>query len=91
MNLAPRNQVGLALGAWGASQAVAAGLAIALGGVLRDIVATMPLHGDFGPAIGYMFVYGLEIVLLVLTLAAMAPMIRSNKRMPISQSEALSS
>jgi len=91
MNLAPRNQVGLALGAWGASQAVAAGLAIALGGVLRDIVATMPLHGDFGPSIGYMFVYGLEIVLLVLTLAAMAPMIRSNKRMPISQSEALSS
>jgi len=79
MNLAPRNQVGLALGAWGASQAVAAGLAIAIGGVLRDIVAAMPLKGDFGPATGYMSVYALEIILLVWTLVAMAPLIRPNR------------
>src|SRR6201999_2658621 len=39
MNLAPRSQTGLALGAWGAVQASAAGLAIALGGIIRDVVA----------------------------------------------------
>jgi len=80
MNLAPRNQVGLALGAWGASQAVAAGLAIAIGGILRDIVATMPLRGEFGPATGYMCVYALEIILLMWTLIAMAPLIRPDRQ-----------
>jgi len=80
MNLAPRNQVGLALGAWGASQAVAAGLAIAIGGILRDSVAAMPLRGEFGAATGYMYVYALEIILLIFTLAAMAPLIRPNRQ-----------
>jgi len=80
MNLAPRNQVGLALGAWGASQAVAAGLAIAIGGILRDSVAAMPLRGEFGAATGYMYVYALEIILLIFTLAAMAPLIRHNRQ-----------
>ena len=76
MNLAPRSQVGLALGAWGAAQAVAAGLAIAIGGALRDIVASLPMQGDLGPAAGYMCVYALEIILLVWTLVAMAPLTR---------------
>ena len=41
MNRAPKEQTGLALGAWGAVQATAAGVAVALGGVLRDIVAAL--------------------------------------------------
>jgi BCD family chlorophyll transporter-like MFS transporter len=77
---APRGQVGLALGAWGASQAVAAGLAIAIGGVLRDTVSTLPLDGSFGPATGYMGVYAIELVLLTVTLVTMAPLIRPNRR-----------
>ena len=40
MNAAPPDQTGLALGAWGAVQATAAGLAIALGGIIRDVVAS---------------------------------------------------
>ncbi len=39
MNLAPKDQTGLALGAWGAVAATASGLAIALGGIIRDVVA----------------------------------------------------
>jgi BCD family chlorophyll transporter-like MFS transporter len=72
MNLAPKTQSGLALGAWGAVQASGAGVAVALGGILRDVAASIG-----GPAFGYMSVYALELVLLVLTLAVMAPLMRA--------------
>ena len=76
MNRAPRDQIGLALGAWGASQATAAGLGVALGGVIRDIVATTSNH----PATGYHVVYGLEIVLLLVTLVSAAPLLAAESR-----------
>ncbi len=76
MNMAPRDQTGLALGAWGAVQATAAGAAIALGGIIRDLVAGAFSHNVLGPAAGYDFVYGLEMVLLFVTLAAMFPLLR---------------
>lgn len=72
MNLAPRSQAGLALGAWGAVQASAAGVAVALGGVIRDVSA-----GLFGSTAGYATVYALEMLLLLATIAIMAPLIRS--------------
>jgi BCD family chlorophyll transporter-like MFS transporter len=76
MNLAPKDQAGLALGAWGAVQASAAGLAIALGGVIRDLVAGLPIQQVFGPATAYDVVYGLEIVLLLAAIAVMFPLLR---------------
>jgi len=74
MNAAPKDQAGLALGAWGAVQASAAGVAIALGGILRDVVSA--LAPQLGPAAGYNFVYGVELVLLLATLVTMVPLIR---------------
>ncbi|NRB34256.1 MAG: MFS transporter [Rhodobacteraceae bacterium] len=70
---------GLALGAWGAAQATAAGLAIALGGGIRDIVGSWAMSGALGPALvspatGYSTVYHLEIGLIFLTLIALGPM-----------------
>jgi MFS family permease len=80
MNLAPADQRGLALGAWGAVQASAAGIAVALGGIIRDTVSGSvsgrPLVSFGGAASGYMLVYGIEIVLLLATLFAMIPLIR---------------
>jgi BCD family chlorophyll transporter-like MFS transporter len=76
MNAAAKNQTGLALGAWGAVQASAAGLAIACGGILRDTVAALLQRGPLGEATGYEFVYCLEAVLLVATLVTMVPMVR---------------
>ena len=76
MNLAPPDQAGLALGAWGAVQASAAGVAIALGGILRDLVAGIATPDDPGSALAYQFVYGLEVGLLVVTLVAMIPLLR---------------
>ena len=79
MNLAPPDQAGLALGTWGAVQASAAGLAIALGGVIRDLVAATAPPGALGPAASYGVVYSIEVVLLFAALAAMAPLIRRPK------------
>jgi BCD family chlorophyll transporter-like MFS transporter len=89
MNRAPREQVGLALGAWGAVQATAAGVAVALGGVLRDIVAALAQQGWFGHALahattGYAFVYGIEIVLLVVTLSVMGGLIGDTRRLVVA-------
>jgi len=76
MRMAPKEQTGLALGAWGAVQATAAGIAIAIGGVIRDIIINTPDADWFGPGTAYMAVFGLEIILLVLTLIAVIPLRR---------------
>lgn len=81
MNHAPEKQRGLALGAWGAVQASAAGFAVAFGGIARDVVNGMSTRNVFGrglsgPATGYSLVYSVEIVLLVITLVSMMPLIR---------------
>jgi len=71
MNNAPRDQIGLALGSWGAAQATAAGVAVALGGLLADAVAAQA-----GQIVGYNTVYLLEILLLIVTLLVMAPLLK---------------
>lgn len=88
MALAKAGESGIALGAWGAVQATAAGSAIAIGGGLRDIVGGLSESGLLGealmnPATGYMAVYHLEIFLLFATLAAIGPLVRySGRRTP---------
>lgn len=79
MSLAQKSGHGLALGAWGAVQATAAGVAIGVGGALRDFVSNLAESGSLGPALmdpatGYAFVYQLEIVLLFATLVAIGPL-----------------
>jgi BCD family chlorophyll transporter-like MFS transporter len=76
---------GLALGAWGAVHASCTGLAIALGGALRDIVSGLATSGALGsalssPAIGYSFVYHCEIYMLFASLIAIGPLVRSANR-----------
>ncbi|OLS44465.1 MFS transporter [Rhodovulum sp. BSW8] len=68
MRSAPKAQVGLALGAWGAVQATSAGAGIALGGVFRDAVLHSPIGDMFGAATPYFFVYAIELALLVATI-----------------------
>jgi BCD family chlorophyll transporter-like MFS transporter len=81
MNLERPGQIGLALGAWGAVQATAGGLAVAIGGALRDIAASLSAHGLLGPAltdpsVAYSIVYHLEIGLLFATLVVIGPLVR---------------
>ena len=73
-------RTGLALGAWGAVQATSGGLAIALGAFARDAISAAAVANDLGPtlagpATGYVFVYGFEILLLLGTLVALGPLV----------------
>ena len=74
MNHAPPEQTGLALGAWGAVQATAAGVAMSMGGVLRDL-----LTQGWGALTGYSGVYLLEIGLLVVAWVVMLPLLQAPK------------
>jgi MFS transporter, BCD family, chlorophyll transporter len=72
---------GLALGAWGAAQATAMGVAILMGGALRDALAHLIAARALGPALtdpalAYSVVYHLEIGLLFATLVALGPLVR---------------
>jgi BCD family chlorophyll transporter-like MFS transporter len=71
MNRAQPGQEGIALGAWGAVQASAAGLAMAMGGLLRDLIAAFS-----GPLPGYLGVYAIEFGMLLACLAVLPPLLR---------------
>ena len=78
---------GLALGAWGAAQATAAGLSIAIGGTVRDAVNAQAMNGSWGealmsPATGYSVVYHTEIALIFLTLIALGPLVARSHASP---------
>jgi BCD family chlorophyll transporter-like MFS transporter len=80
MRSAPRDQTGLALGAWGAVQATAAGIAVALGGIIRDVIAALPGAETFRPEAPYLPVFTLEIVLLAAAMVAIALLRRKIRR-----------
>ncbi len=87
MTRAPKERAGLALGAWGSVQATVAGVAMIASGAIRDLVnvmagATDGLWGVPGAANGYMTVYALEIVLLLLAIAVALPLIRRASSSP---------
>lgn len=82
MTLETGGLTGLALGAWGAVQASMAGLAIALGGFIKDGTAYLAANGTLGPAFqspssAYSVVYHVELLLLFFTLVALGPLVRS--------------
>ncbi|MEM0908098.1 MAG: BCD family MFS transporter [Pseudomonadota bacterium] len=77
---------GLALGAWGATQAAAAGVGIMVGGVIRDGVSALAASGALGstlssPAVGYSAVYHLEILGLCVALIVIVPLIQHGSTM----------
>jgi BCD family chlorophyll transporter-like MFS transporter len=80
MALGRDGTAGLALGAWGAVQASCAGLAVAIGGILRDAISALALTDGLGAtlamrATGYGTVYALEIGLLLATLVVLGPLV----------------
>lgn len=80
MAMAAADATGLALGAWGAVQATAAGLAIAAGGLISDGVGVLARGGALGatlanPATGYTAVYLIELILLFAALVTVGPLV----------------
>ncbi|MEM8827719.1 MAG: PucC family protein, partial [Pseudomonadota bacterium] len=84
MALAKDGAAGIALGAWGAVQASCAGLGIALGGLIRDGMASVALADGLGAtladrATGYGSVYTLEIIMLLGTLVVLGPLVGTGR------------
>ncbi|MEM8655822.1 MAG: PucC family protein [Pseudomonadota bacterium] len=77
LSSAPKARTGLALGAWGAVQATAAGAGVAFGGVLRDVVLASQ---DGLSAAPYLAVFSSEIVILLAALAVILPVIIAQAR-----------
>ena len=80
MGATHNDETGLALGAWGSAQATAAGVAIALGGIIRDAVTALAANGTLGesfqgPGAGYLVVYHIELLLLFATLIVIGPLV----------------
>ena len=81
MALADGGRSGIALGAWGAVQASAAGVGIITAGLIRDGIGGLAMAGKLGaglatPATGYTMVWHLEIALLFFSLIALGPLAR---------------
>lgn len=87
MDLADGSDSGFAIGAWGAVQATAIGIALAAGGAIRDTVNVLAETGTLGAAItapsaGYGAVYNLEIILLFISLAVLGPLAGTRRGTP---------
>lgn len=87
MAIARNHDSGIALGAWGAITATAAGVAVALGGAVRDVVSGLAEAGRLGPALtgpapGYGAVYHFEVLLLFATLIVIGPLARHTLAQP---------
>lgn len=94
MALSKRGFAGLAIGAWGAVQATAAGLAVAIAGIVRDGVSALAQAGAFGPAatdasVGYLAIYAVELVLLLATVVAIGPLARFTHQDRTDQEESV--
>jgi BCD family chlorophyll transporter-like MFS transporter len=77
MRSAPANRIGLALGAWGAVQATAAGIGVALAGIVRDGLVALPAVAGSGATAPYNTVFTLEALILLVAIAVALPLARS--------------
>lgn len=84
MRAAPKDRIGLALGAWGAAQATAAGVGVALAGIVRDII--VGLQGPTGSAVQtpYNVVFTIETISLAAAILVIWPLIRKATQRNIS-------
>ena len=66
-------------------RATLAGIGVALGALVKDFVGKLAMGGSLGvglidPAIGYIFVYHLEILLIFITLGVLGPLAQQINR-----------
>ncbi|MEM9974772.1 MAG: PucC family protein [Pseudomonadota bacterium] len=74
IRFAPSEQIGLSLGAWGAVQATCAGIGVALGGIVRDILVALPAFSELPVHMPYNAVFLIEILFLALAIVVAIPL-----------------
>lgn len=77
---APSDGIGLTIGAWGAVQATCAGIGIALAGLVRDILVTLPSLSDLQVHTPYNVVFMGEMLFLCLAILACVPLLADRTR-----------
>ncbi|SHH79369.1 PucC family protein [Marivita hallyeonensis] len=75
MRAAPKDNVGLALGAWGSVQATAAGVGMALAGWVRDLIIALRPEGGLAVETPYLAVFSIEMVFLALAVLITLPLV----------------
>jgi len=75
MRAAPKDNVGLALGAWGSVQATAAGVGMALAGWVRDLILALPSEGGQSVQTPYLAVFSIELAFLTLAVLITIPLL----------------
>ena len=80
MRAAPKERIGLALGAWGAAQATSAGVGVALAGIVRDII--VGLQGPSGNAVHtpHNVVFSIEALSLLAAITVLWPMAKHARK-----------
>ncbi len=93
MRAAPKDKIGLALGAWGSVQATAAGVGMALAGWVRDVIVALPSDADgLATETPYNIIFSMEMgflvlaVLLIFPLAGRADLTKATRAAASSQS-----
>ena len=72
---APKDQIGLALGAWGAVQATCAGIGVAMAGGIRDMLLATGAFGGLQAHAPYNMVFMIEIAFLAIAALAAVPLV----------------
>ena len=80
MRAAPAERIGLALGAWGAAQACAAGIGVALAGIVRDVVVGLQAPGGNAVELPYNIVFSIELACLALAILVAVPLAKRQFR-----------
>jgi BCD family chlorophyll transporter-like MFS transporter len=94
MAMTDKLHAGMVLGAWGAVQATACGIAMALGGVTRDLVGHLAEQGMLGealvsPVTGYSMVFHIEMYMLFCVLIALGPLVSRQRQATVSDDNRL--
>jgi BCD family chlorophyll transporter-like MFS transporter len=94
MAMTDKLHAGMVLGAWGAVQATASGIAMALGGVIRDLVGHLAEQGMLGealvsPVTGYSMVFHIEMYMLFCVLIALGPLVSRKRQAAVSDDNRL--
>lgn len=77
---APSERTGLALGAWGAVQATAAGIGVALAGIVRDLIVGWQGQAGLNAQTPYNVVFMAEIFFLAFAALVIIPLIRHGRQ-----------
>ena len=90
MAMTNKTHAGMVLGAWGAVQATASGLAMAVGGVTRDLIGSLAEQGLLGealvsPVTGYSVVFHIEMYMLFSVLIALGPLVSRKRLAPVPE------